>query len=203
MEFKKVKIGTGKNAEVFVVDEEEFLKKLCVKKVKKFPEVKINPIDIEFDFQDAVNELGIKTPRNVIMVRNKNTKEEYIIMERIMGVSLGDALDPLSTQVLPNAYVHEVFFQKLKNMIEKMHENRIYHRDLHRGNVMCDENGNPVIIDFGAATYGYGDLGDIYKAQGFRLVDASKGEYVFGESMLPDDLNQVKNLEALMRKFFK
>lgn len=202
MEKKKKLIGLGKNAEVFVVENEPMFEKLCAKKVKKLPEVKINSIDIEFDFQEKVSELGIATPRNVMMVRNTETREEYIIMEKIDGVSAGDAMDPKSTMLLPDTYDHDEFFRKLRAMVEKMHENRIYHRDLHEGNVMIDKNGNPVIIDFGAATMGYGDEEDIYRGEGYVLQN-QRGDYKYTESMLPKDESMIIGLEIKMRKFKK
>lgn len=201
MEKKKVSIGVGKNAEVFGVEGEPLFENLCVKKVAKYPKVKINGIDEEFDFQEAVNRLGINTPRNIMVVQNLETKEEYIIMEKINGHSIGDLTDNLSQAIIPDTYNHDAFFSDLKGMVEKMHENRIYHRDLHSGNVMVDSMGRPVIIDFGAADYGYGQDEDIYRATGFVLEDEKTGKYAYGASMLPDDNKQVGLLESQMRRY--
>ncbi len=204
LESNKKSIGYGHNAEVFIAEGVEVLKEFCVKKMLKLPKVKINSVEAEFDFQEEVNNLGIKTPRNVMMVKNKTTTEEYIIMERVNGHSIGDILDPHNREaILSEGYVHEDFFKKLQAMVKKMHDNRIYHRDLHKGNVMINENGEPVIIDFGAATHGYGDDDDIYRAYGGLLVDKENSRYDYGSSLLPDDDLMVKNLELIMRVYKK
>lgn len=206
MDRKKVKIGMGNNAEVFGVEGEPLFENICVKKILKYPKVKINSIEAEFEFQEAVHDLNIKTPRNILMVRNNETKEEFILMEKIRGASLGDILDPQSNVLIPDTYNHEQFFETLKKMVDTMHENNIYHRDLHSGNVMVDEEGNPVVIDFGAADHGYGGHGDdheIYKASGFVLVSEKEGKYTYGQSILPNDDRQVKLLEESMRKYKK
>lgn len=197
----KKSIGVGKNAEVFAVEGESMFENLCVKKIAKLPKVKINSIEEEFDFQEKVNEIGIRTPRNVMMVRNTETREDFIIMEKIKGNSIGDITDLKSNFFTPESYNHKLFFKNLTEMIEKMHENRIYHRDLHSGNVMIDEKGDPVIIDFGAATYGYGQEEDIYRATGQVLENEETASYIYGTSVLPDDKKQVRNLENQMRRF--
>lgn len=201
MDKKKKSIGLGKNAEVFAVEDEPMFEDLCVKKVAKLPKVKINSIETEFEFQEEVNKIGIRTPRNIMVVKNIETREEFIIMERIKGHSIGDITDLRSNIFVKDTYNHEVFFQELKEMVEKMHEHRIYHRDLHSGNVMIGDDGHPVIIDFGAATYGYGDDEEIYLGTGFVLESEKTGKYLYGSSMLPDDNKQVRNLEIQMRPF--
>jgi serine/threonine protein kinase len=130
MDKKKKSIGVGKNAEVFAVEDEPMFENLCVKKVAKLPKVKINGIESEFEFQEEVNNLGIRTPRNIMVVRNTDTREEFIIMERIKGHSIGDITDLRSNIFVKDTYNHEAFFQELKEMVNKMHERRIYHRSI-------------------------------------------------------------------------
>ncbi len=201
MDKKKKSISVGKNAEVFAVEDEPMFENLCVKKVAKLPKVKINGIESEFEFQEEVNNIGIRTPRNIMVVRNTDTREEFIIMERIKGHSIGDITDLRSNIFVKDTYNHEAFFKELKEMVDKMHERRIYHRDLHSGNVMIGDDGHPVIIDFGAATYGYGDDADIYLGSGFVLESEKTGNYLYGSSMLPNDNKQVELLEIQMRRF--
>ncbi len=131
MDKKKKSISVGKNAEVFAVEDEPMFENLCVKKVAKLPKVKINGIESEFEFQEEVNNIGIRTPRNIMVVRNTDTREEFIIMERIKGHSIGDITDLRSNIFVKDTYNHEAFFKELKEMVDKMHQRRIYHRDLH------------------------------------------------------------------------
>ena len=46
-------------------------------------------------------------------------------------------------------------FEKLSTFIDKLHTERgIYHRDLFSRNILIDnETGNPIVIDFGDASY--------------------------------------------------
>lgn len=201
LESNSKKIGIGKNAEVFSLENEPAFQEICIKKMNKFPQVKINTIETEVEFQDTVSALGIRTPRSIMMLRNKNTREEYIVMEKINGHSIGDLLDERSNSLISDSYNHDEFFNELKMMVEKMHDHKIYHRDLHSGNVMVDEKGRPVIIDFGAADYGYGQEEDIYRGDGLVLTDSKRGIYQRSSSMLYNDDQMVKSLEIKMRKY--
>jgi predicted Ser/Thr protein kinase len=80
-------IGAGKNAEVFKLNEP--WEEVCVKVLKKNREI-INDLDQEFEFQQKINELGINTPKNLLAIEDKTTKQQYLIMERINGYSLKD-----------------------------------------------------------------------------------------------------------------
>ena len=51
--------------------------------------------------------------------------------------------------------LHEVvvLFLKLFDALEHMHARGVFHRDLSLRNIMVTKEGEPVIIDFGAADY--------------------------------------------------
>ncbi|MCD8494779.1 MAG: phosphotransferase [Candidatus Pacebacteria bacterium] len=192
-----VKLGSGYNAEVFSIQSEDGkFSELCVKKIKKNPEVIINDIEEEAEFQSKVAAAGVRTPLYVMAVRDKQTLQRYIIMEHIKGVSLAKG------NILPDTFEHKKFFTELRGMVKRMHEAKIHHRDLHEGNIMVTEQGDPVIIDFGAATYDYGFGGDedlIYRADGRRFNHAT-GMYIsFYQEKLPRDMGKLDFLEKEMR----
>lgn len=203
---KTKRLGVGKNAEVFAIDyNHDELSELCVKKVSENPEIKINSIFEEAEFQAKAHDAGVRTPRYVMAIKDTDSRQEYILMERIKGVSLGDARDPYCELVMPDAYEHKVFFNNLKVMLDKMHDARIHHRDLHAGNVMVTEEGDPVIIDFGAACmshYSDNDHPDIYRVQGQVLVNKEKGLYQFTENVHQTDRKKLELLEIEMREYF-
>jgi serine/threonine protein kinase len=78
---------------------------------------------------------------------------ETLVMERINGHTIREIIKERLD--LPKDFNLVSFFQELKGFMEKIHNNRIYHRDFHEGNIMIDENGRPWIIDFGDACYAF------------------------------------------------
>lgn len=75
-------------------------------------------------------------------------KIDVITMERIPGNSIKDVIE--GSAQLPEGFDVELFFKKLSDHIDLLHENGLYHRDLHEGNIMFEsETHMPVIIDFG------------------------------------------------------
>lgn len=192
-------IGVGNNAIVYSLTGFD---SFCVKKINKYPKVVINSLDEEAEFQQEVFNLGIPTPRYFKKLRHKETRQEYMVMERIDGFSLGDILenpeDDKFSSILQN-YNHEYFFKKLTSMIQTLHENKIYHRDLHSGNIMITKDGEPIIIDWGAASKEYlTDSDEIYVGSGKTLIDPRSGKYQWGSGRLLNDDDQLRLLEQSM-----
>lgn len=176
--FSGEKIGEGNNAEIIQLQEP--FNSICVKVIKKNPMVLVNSLDEEFNFQQEINNLGIKTPKNLLSVKNIHTNQEYLVMEKIEGYSFKEILDnPLFDFLEFNI---ESNFEKITSMINIMHKNGIYHRDLHAGNIMYDTKNNiPVIIDFGHATKSYfsnPEPREIYENQFARIWNPEKGRHV-------------------------
>ena len=48
--------------------------------------------------------------------------------------------------------VNEEFFAGLRNKVEVMHTHGVAHGDLRRTNILMDESGQPVLVDFASAT---------------------------------------------------
>jgi RIO-like serine/threonine protein kinase len=151
IEHLAILIGDGKSAEIFSVPEGDYMQ-VCLKKIKKTPEVKGNDIDTEFEHQNSVASLGVRVPLTIARIKNKVTNEEYLIMERILGPDIEQVIS--FEKELPKGYDHKSFWEKVKKYVNIMHESDYYHCDLHSKNIMIDKDGSPVIIDFGVSNYG-------------------------------------------------
>jgi tRNA A-37 threonylcarbamoyl transferase component Bud32 len=195
LEKRSEQIGWGKNADILAVGDKNY-RMLCAKKLKPKPYLIDNRPEEEFKYQEMVRELGVRTPFSIAMIRNIETKEEYIIMERIMGVSVGDVVK--NNAPIPEAYNHELFFEKLERDLKKMHEDGIYHRDLHVGNVMIDENGNPVIIDFGSATIAFSGDEDKYVQTQVKKYNSFTDRYEVVSGRYLDDDDGFESIKSSM-----
>lgn len=119
-----------------------------------------NDIAVEAELQDAVSKLGpvagVHVPSVRFFVKNKTVRA--IAMERIDGVSIKDVLE--RGAALPPSFDAARFFSSLRSFLNAMHERGYYHRDLHGGNVLIDnETGMPWVIDFGHGTHTISDEG--------------------------------------------
>lgn len=199
LEGRAEQIGWGKNADIFAVGDKEY-KKLCAKKIKEKPYLLDNRVEEEFAYQQKVRALGVKTPASVAVIKNITTGEEYIIMERIIGVSIGDIVSSEVNAPIPEKYDHDRFFEKLKQDLKKMHEDGIYHRDLHMGNVMIDEKGDPVIIDFGSATIAFSGDDDKYLQTQVKQYNSEKDRYEVVSGRYLDDDNGYESLRSSMNR---
>lgn len=162
-------IGAGQNAEVFGVIEGEY-GNFCVKKSFRPKKVLANSEEVELDFQALLSKRGVRVPVPFVLLENKKTKDRYIVMERIKGQTLGDIFEKGSNLEIPSNYNHESFWKKVDQNLELMHDPQdkyggsVHHRDLHSRNIMIDEKGDPVFIDFGTACYGLsGDEDSVYR----------------------------------------
>ncbi|HEU5114792.1 MAG TPA: hypothetical protein VFT82_03430 [Candidatus Paceibacterota bacterium] len=76
---------------------------------------------------------------------------EVLLMERMNAVSVDDLI--LKQLDAPANFDYNRYCREVEEFIAKMHENKLYHRDLHGGNAMIDlATGSPVIIDFGRSS---------------------------------------------------
>ncbi|WP_225410284.1 serine/threonine protein kinase [Stigmatella hybrida] len=73
----------------------------------------------------------------------------YIVLDFVDGYTLARWVE--RTHPTPNEVV--VLFLKLFDALEHMHAKKVLHRDLSLRNIMVTQDGEPVIIDFGAADY--------------------------------------------------
>ncbi|HYI01469.1 serine/threonine-protein kinase [Hyalangium sp.] len=73
----------------------------------------------------------------------------YIVLDFVDGYTLARWVE----QTHPTPHEVVVLFRKLFEALEHMHGRDVFHRDLSLRNIMVTQEGEPVIIDFGAADY--------------------------------------------------
>lgn len=190
-------LGRGNHGIVYTV-EDPILGSLCVKEMIKDPEILANDPDIEFDFQDTLNTHGIKTPYTIAQVHDRETNKNYIVMERVPGFSVKDIIG--KNLPLPENFDLETFIEKLDQVVSDMHGQSVIHRDLHAGNVMIDDEANPVIIDFGMSSYGSANASDAYEKLIRKRVN---GIYQTTTDKGMDDRQQVKSIKFQLQKYIE
>lgn len=194
-------IDQGENAEIWALEGHE-LSDLCVKKLKKTPKLSYRSLEDEFKYQKDVNAIGVRTPLDFMIVKDTETQEEYLIMERIYGVSIAQVMGEFSRKPIPLSFEYDTFFAKLASDIKKLHENNIHHRDLHPGNVMIEEKtGNPVIVDWGTATIAFeGDEHEMY-AEKIPMYNEKTMRYEMTSGYFKRDDGSFHNLKSKLSSF--
>jgi len=194
-------INEGGNAFIFIPLEKS-LQNACIKKTKEKPQIQYNNINDEHKIQKKLKEMGLRTP--LTLVSFKTVEGEYFIMERIKGYSVREIIK--DSTLMPEKFHFETFCKSLDEQIAIMHnkdkmQNGIYHRDLHEGNVMIDEEGLPVIIDFGTAVEGTGS--DNTYSESVSMYNPKKERYEFVSGYFKDDIEMSKIIKASLKGFIK
>ena len=195
-------IGGGNNADVSIAKGTPF-EKICFKKTKKNPLIKCNDINEEHKFQMKVRKLGVRTPFT-LMSTETNEKEEYLVMEKINGCTVKEAID--NPALLPKNFNYKIFIDDLNDQILKMHNKNgvgdgVYHRDLHQGNVMINQDGLAVIIDFGTAIEGSGS--DLTYEEEVSMYNEQKGRYELVSDYFKDDLRMFEEIKNTLKVYMK
>jgi len=163
-------LGEGKSGRVYSFEEESF----CIKeRINNNPEFSFNDIESEMEIQIEATKYGVRVPLPILTLKTANGKK-FLVMERIFGTSIQDIEEGKAD--FPIDFNIEEFFKEVKVMMAKMHENNLYHRDLHSGNIMLevkDGKIKPVIIDFGHSSYSYGE-DDPYMEENFPRIGHNK-----------------------------
>ena len=164
---KDQEIGSGNFGWVYKDTQENGL---CYKKLQPGAEMRMNiTAHSEMKFLEAAHGTyeEVKTPYPIglaeVIVKNEETGKKRLIKVIAMeyfenSTKLEDVIAPKTQELqkdFPESFSPENFFVKLEDFIHKLHtEKGIYHRDLYSRNVLIDnETGNPIVIDFGDASY--------------------------------------------------
>jgi len=151
-------LGQGNTADVRFLGSNN---KVCLK-IYKHPDQIGDSIfylspEKERDFLEKMSGLGtkVRVPKVYASfeVSNKNPNEnnhQFLMMETLPAVSVDDVLQ--NRAKLPKDFDWASFQKDLLNFVEQMHERKVYHRDLHEGNIMIDRiTFQAYVIDFGAS----------------------------------------------------
>lgn len=138
--------GRGRTGKVLTLKEDS---SICLKVITNKSEM-LNTIQGEMGFLDELSRKGYPVPMPICAI--ESSENDYLSMETIQGFSLEDLMEKNLFNQLPDSFDIDKFFDSLEKVVDRMHkEEGIYHRDLHPGNIMINEKGNPIIIDFGNA----------------------------------------------------
>lgn len=73
----------------------------------------------------------------------------YMALDLINGEDLHDILETSAATLTPTRVIE--MLHRLLDAVEMIHDHDLLHRDISPDNVMVEKDGNPVLIDFGAA----------------------------------------------------
>ncbi len=144
--FKELEIGRGLSAAVFTSSN---YPEYCFKVITDPDEYrKGNSVEQEIQFLSITKDisLDVKIPQPYYCFMSQ--ENHFYVMDKLDAVDLKDLI--LEKEEVPDSFDFDSFFEKVSLFVEKMNEKKIYHRDLHEGNIMIDrKTGSPCVIDFG------------------------------------------------------
>jgi tRNA A-37 threonylcarbamoyl transferase component Bud32 len=124
------------------------------------------------------------------MFSKQESRYGFLFEERIKGTTLKDLINTNAFDQLSDNFNWETYFSKLENIVSKLNKAKIFHRDLHEGNIFIDESNEPIIIDFGDAYESFLTDEDPYHEE---LPDGSTTAYK------PDEVN----LKEIKKRIFE
>lgn len=140
-------LGQGQFGNVYLVTHQD---KFTVYALKTVSKRKVE----KYQCYDALNLerkilLQLDHPFIIKLVKTfRDDSRVYFLLEYVRGLDLFTILRQTSLLSESNA---QFYASCLILILEHLHERNIVHRDLKPENVMIDENGYPMLIDFGAA----------------------------------------------------
>jgi len=103
-------------------------------------------------FMEEARSLAKLVHPNIVGVHQvfEDNDTAYMAIDFINGKDLQDILESTDQAFTPDEIV--VLLKKMLSAVEFIHQAGILHRDISPDNILIDENRNPVLIDFGAAS---------------------------------------------------
>jgi serine/threonine protein kinase len=103
-------------------------------------------------FLEEARRLSELVHPNIVGVHQvfEDNETAYMAIDFINGKDLHDVLDSTDQAFTPAEIV--ILLKKMLSAVEFIHESGILHRDISPDNILIDQTGNPILIDFGAAS---------------------------------------------------
>ncbi|HYC83551.1 MAG TPA: phosphotransferase [Candidatus Paceibacterota bacterium] len=152
-------LGVGVSAFVTTFEDKDDVA-FCLKQYRPTLRAENRPFNNlarEMHMMEEARRAGVRTPLPffTIEIEHENAEGDagsnlvsYLGMERIFGYTLDQVV--VGKRELPENFDLERFMESLRDQVRRAHEQNLYHRDLHNGNLMIDwKTGNPVVIDWG------------------------------------------------------
>lgn len=184
-----VEIRRGKSGFIWQGDSPVSAKEgICVKSIHD-PSTSINTLREEFDILSKAYQSDVSVSRPFAYLEYDDGIA-MLIMQSIKGLSGREMLEA-HMKWSPEEFA--AYRTALRSEIDKLHNARIYHRDLHLGNVMFGEDGKVSLIDFGDAVSSVisSDENEIYLQQHVK-----NGKYI--STRYPRDEQILQELRALV-----
>lgn len=154
-------IGEGRTAKVKVSDVKDFicLKIIDYRQVRKNSVNLTNKANEEMEFLDKLSDIdflkSIGINQRIVprpMYSQNSSNFGFIFMQKINGFTIKDWREGgCKAEALPAGFNWQQYFDQLEDIIDKLNNANIHHRDFHDGNIFVDDKGHPIIIDFGNA----------------------------------------------------
>ncbi|WP_172293219.1 serine/threonine-protein kinase [Pseudoruegeria sp. HB172150] len=138
-----------------VVIKECFPSAMCCRTESR---VRARSRSLQKDFEKVVRHFGLEARRmsklkhpNIVGVHQvfEDFGTSYMALDFVEGRDLQDIIEQDRHQLTP-ADIKQMLL-KLLDAIQYVHEQDVLHRDISPDNILIDQTGNPVLIDFGAA----------------------------------------------------
>ena len=95
--------------------------------------------------------------------------QPYLVMQYMPGGSLADQLDdgPVSNDVIQRT------LDRIGSALDKVHKERLVHRDVKPATILFDADGQPYLVDFGIVKLFYLEVGkpEIFGGCGYGSID--------------------------------
>lgn len=140
-------LGRGGMAAVFLAQDLQLNRKVAIKVM--LPGLVFGPSMWERFLAEARTAAKLDHP-NIIYIHSVREKEHflYFVMKYVDGRSLDDIL--LHSETLP-VPVAQTILVEVARALEYAHREGVVHRDVKPANIMIDQKGNSIVMDFGIA----------------------------------------------------
>jgi len=140
-------LGRGGMAAVFLAQDLQLNRKVAIKVM--LPGLVFGPSMWERFLAEARTAAKLDHP-NIIYIHSVREKEHflYFVMKYVDGRSLDDILLHSETIPIP---VAQTILVEVARALEYAHREGVVHRDVKPANIMIDQKGNSIVMDFGIA----------------------------------------------------